>query len=316
MSDSGQVHDDHCLPFQVEGVDVKGQIVRLSDTVDEILSRHGYPEPVTLATGELLTIAVMLGTSLKFEGKLSLQIRGEGAISTLVADFFTPGSIRAYAQYDEAAIAALVANPDSRGSDGYWSTSDLFGSGHMAVVIDQGPDTERYQGFVPLEGARISQLAETYFRQSEQVATSFKVGMAQMMIPQVDGEVVRRWRSGGIMLQHLPKPGEGKREANDPAENWSHVNILLDTTTDHEMLDPRLPSEDLLYRLYHEDGIRVFERHDIMAGCQCSEIRVRTVLKGFSPDEFDDMLEDGQVKVTCEFCNAGYAFLPSDIFEI
>lgn len=316
MSDAAQIHDDHCLPFQVEGVDVKGQIVRLSAAVDEILSRHAYPEPVTLATGELLTIVVMLGTSLKFDGKLSLQIRGEGPISTLVADFFTPGNIRAYAQFDEAAIAALVANPDSRGSDGYWSTSDLFGSGHLAVVIDQGPETERYQGFVPLEGARISELAETYFKQSEQVATSFKVGMAQVMTPRDGGEVIKNWRSGGIMLQHLPKPGEGKIEAADPAENWSHVNILLDTATDHEILDPSLSSQELLYRLYHEDGVRVFDSHDIKAGCQCSETRVRTVLKGFSPEEFDDMLEDGQVKVTCEFCNAGYDFLPSEIFEV
>ncbi len=296
-----------CLPFQIEGVDVKGYLTRLGSSCDEILGRHDYPQSVSVLLGELLSIAVMIGCSLKFEGKLSLQIKSDGPLSMLVADFFTPGTIRGYAHFDENLLEIDIQSKTDTGVE------HLLGQGHMALVIDQGPETERYQGFVPLEGNNISELAQTYFRQSEQLPTSIKSVVAESFERVEQSVPHHSWRTGGIMLQHVPKPGAGKKEREDPVEQWAHAKILLDTVEDHELLDSTLTAESLLYRLYHEDGVRVFEHREIRAGCNCSRARVSTMLKGFPPTDLEGMAEEGLISVRCEFCGEQYKFTPEDV---
>ena len=308
MNAHGQdIQHDICLPFEVEGADVRGQTVRLQGAINEVLKKHAYPGPVSVLVGEMLSLAVMLGASLKFEGRLSLQTRSDGPVSMLVADFFTPGTVRAYARFDEDKVEeALGANLGAK-----LSVNGLLGAGQFSLVIDQGPDTDPYQGIVALEGDNISECAETYFKQSEQIASSIKVAVSEVF-----GAEGQSWSSGGIMIQHLPKPGEGKVERPEsPAEIWNRISILQATTEDHELTDPSLAAADLLYRLFHEDGVRVFEPREIVAGCTCSNEKVENVLKGFDPKELSDMVkDDGLIDVTCEFCNATYVFSP-DVFS-
>ena len=307
MSVTGkEIKHDICLPFEVEGADVRGQTVRLQSSIDDVLKKHNYPTPVSVMVGEMLSLAVMLGSSLKFEGRLSLQTRSDGAVNMLVADFFTPGSVRAYARFDEAKLEEEVKAADGK----KLSVNEILGKGQFSLVIDQGPDTEPYQGIVALEGQNISECAETYFKQSEQIASSIKVAVSEVF-----GQDGQSWSAGGIMIQHLPKPGEGKVEREEsPAEIWSRVNVLQATTEDHELTDPSLSAEELLFRLFHEDGVRVFDHRGIEAGCTCSNDKVENVLRGFDAKELDDMVkDDGLIDVTCEFCNASYVFSPEGL---
>ena len=308
ISNKAPTWDDFCLPFQIEGADVKGQATRLGPVVDHVLSRHDYPEPVARLTGEALILAVLLGVSLKFDGKLSIQIKSDGPVSLLVADYFTPGILRAYAQFDEEKVAEAEKGD---GSD----VEKMLGEGHFAMIIDQGQDTEQYQGFVPLEGASLAEFAQTYFMQSEQLATSFEVAVAQSFEKHSQAEGGYTWRAGGIMLQHLPSSDAGKKVEPEetPAEIWNRVNILLNTTETHELTDPALSAEELLYRLFHEDGVRVYDARNLDAGCACDEEKVRVMLSNFPKEDLEEILQDGEVVVTCEFCSAEYSFTPDDL---
>lgn len=294
--------DDLCLPFQIEGADVRGQIVKLGAVVDEVLTKHEYPHEVSVLLGEMLALATMLGTALKFKGRISLQTKSDGPISMVVADFFSPDIVRAYARFDEDALEkALEGAKQDRPS-----VTELCGKGHFALIIDQGADTEQYQGIVPLEGDTISECAQTYFQQSEQLATSVKAAVSKIMASQ-EGGADERWRAGAIMIQHTPKPKEQRApEEEAPSEIWNRVNVLLETVEDHELLDPTLSSEEVLYRLYHEEGVRVYDAHDVKAGCSCDEERVTAMLKGFSDGERSDMASEGKIEVRCEFCNELY----------
>lgn len=296
---------DRCLPFEIEDADVRGQAVRLHRSIDQVLKQHEYPAAVSIFVGEILSVAVMLGVSLKFNGRLSLQTKSDGPVSMVVADFFAPGMVRAYARFDEAKVAeAVEAAQGNR-----LTVPELLGKGQFMMVIDQGADTEIYQGIVALEGDSITQCAETYFLQSEQIATSVKVAVSEVFT----GEG-QSWTAGAIMIQHLPKAGEGKKEREDtPAEIWNRINILMGTAKDHELTDPSLSSEELLYRLFNEDGVRAFEGTDVEPGCTCGEKKVRGVLNGFDPAERDHMVVDGKIAVTCEFCNSTYDFDPGEL---
>lgn len=296
---------DRCLPFEIDGADVRGQAVRLHRSIDQVLKQHEYPAAVSIFVGEILSVAVMLGVSLKFKGRLSLQTKSDGPVSMVVADFFAPGMVRAYARFDEAKVAeAVEAAQGNR-----LTVPELLGKGQFMMVIDQGADTEIYQGIVALEGDSITRCAETYFLQSEQIATSVKVAVSEVFT----GEG-QSWTAGAIMIQHLPKAGEGKKEREDtPAEIWNRINILMGTAKDHELTDPSLSSEELLYRLFNEDGVRAFEGTDVEPGCTCGEEKVRGVLDGFGAAERDHMVVDGKIAVTCEFCNSTYDFDPGEL---
>jgi molecular chaperone Hsp33 len=308
--------DDLLLPFQTVQSGVTGRIVRLGSVVDTILSRHAYPEPVSHALGEALALAAMLGAALKTDGKFILQTKTDGALDFLVADYETPGKMRGYASFNKA--DPTLADAKGRGDQGV-----LLGNGHVAMTIDPGGDMDRYQGIVALEREPLVDAAHTYFRQSEQLPTFIRLAVARHYGPsRPGGEPVWRWRAGGLLIQHLSreggKPAEGEaRDASlegEDNEDWNRARHLAATVEDHELLDPMLSPERLLFRLFHEEGVRVVPAMSVNAACRCSRERIHAVLGRFGAAELSDMREpDGAITVTCEFCSRKYRFSPDQI---
>ncbi len=294
--------DDLILPFQVGESAVRGRLVRLGDVVDEVLRRQDLPLPAAQLVGEATALVAMLGASLKFDGRLTLQAQGDGPISMLVADFIAGGGVRATAKIGDDGAAALPAADAP--------LPELLGKGHIALTIDQGPDMDRYQGVTPVEGASLAEAAIGYFDQSEQIPTAMRLAVGRVMRPG-EGEV---WRAGGVMVQFVPGEG-GTRErgeamilADEDRDAWERASLLLDTTKSDELLDPGLSPEELLFRLYHEDGVRVFDASKTAFFCTCSREKVAGVLSRYSPEDLQEMAEDGAIKASCDFCRTEYAF--------
>lgn len=308
--------DDLVLPFRTVRSDVVGRVARLGTVVDTILSRHAYPDPVSYALGEALTLTAMLGSALKDEGKLILQTKTDGPLDFLVTDYVSPGKVRGYANFDKTDTA--LAKVQGRGDQGA-----LLGSGHVAMTIDPNGDKNRYQGIVGLERQSLVEAAHDYFRQSEQLPTFIRLAVARHYEGGGGGRGWH-WRAGGLMIQQLPREG-GKRDypsgeahdlslEGDDDENWNRARHLAATVEDHELLDPLLSSEQLLYRLFHEEGVRVTPATTLSATCRCSRERIEALLGSFTPEEFADMREpDGGVTVTCEFCSRKYRFAPTEL---
>jgi molecular chaperone Hsp33 len=312
--------DDLIQPFEVAALDLRGRVARLGPAIDEILSRHNDPPPVAKLLGEAVVLTALLGSALKLEGKFILQTQTDGPVSMLVVDFTTPGRLRACARYDAARVAAAIAAGETSGGA-------LMGNGHLAMTIDQGPEISRYQGLVAIEGGGLEDAAHEYFHRSEQIPTRIRLAVAEEFERGGEG-VSHRWRAGGIMLQFLPKSPERLRQADlDPGDApegvaphvvpeddaWVEGRSLIGTVEDIELLDPTLSSERLLYRLFHERGVRVFKSASVEAQCSCSRAGVEAMLRSFSQDDRDHMVENGVISVTCEFCNANYVFAPSEI---
>ncbi len=304
--------DDLVLPFRTVRSDVVGRVIRLGTVVDTVLSRHAYPEPVSHALGEALALTAMLGSALKVQAKLILQTKTDGPLDLLVADFVAPGKVRGYASFDKT--DAGLAEAKGRGDQGA-----LLGKGHMAMTIDPGSDKDRYQGIVPLEGEPLVDAAHTYFRQSEQLPTFIRLAVARHYGPaRGEGQRMWGWRAGGLMIQQLPRAG-GKREdvstsEEDDEENWNRARHLAATVEDHELLDPMLAPQRLLYRLFHEEGVVVTPAAVLAAECRCSRERIHDYLRQFGAAELEDMREpDGGLTVTCEFCSRQYRFSSADI---
>ena len=293
--------DDLVLPFQVEQADVLGRLVRLGPTVDTILSRHAYPEPVSRLLAEAVALTALLGASLKSDGKLILQTATDGPVDLLVVDYVVPGSVRGYARFDTERLATVDADDDAA----------LLGHGHLAMTIDQGSDAERYQGVVPLEGESLTEAADTYFRQSEQLPTFIRLAVARHFLAGENGDGGWSWRAGGLLVQKLTREG-GVAQQKEFEEDWTRAKTLAETVEDHELLDPMLPSDRLLYRLFHEEQVRVYRAIPLQTYCSCSRERVEEMLQRFSPEDMADMVVDGELWVACEFCNARYNFDPTD----
>jgi len=294
--------DDLILPFQADQADVFGRLVKLGPVVDTILSRHDYPEPVSRLLGEAVALTALLGAALKFEGKFILQASTDGPVDLLVADYQVPGQLRGYARFSAERVAEL--------EDGDHDLSELLGQGHLAMTIDRGADTERYQGVVPLEGESLTEAADTYFRQSEQLPTFIRLAVAKHYRGGQGGERGWTWRAGGLLVQKLTSEG-GHGGAGDTAlaeEDWMRAKLLAETVEDHELLDPLLPADRLLYRLFHEEQVRAYRAVPLETYCSCSRDRVEELLKRFSSEDLKDMVVDGEVWVTCEFCNSRYRF--------
>ena len=292
--------DDLILPFQAEQAEVLGRLVKLGPVVDTILSRHAYPDAVSRLLGDSVALTALLGAALKFEGKFILQASTDGPVDLLVADYQAPGGLRGYARFSSEQVAAL---PEE---------APLLGRGHLALTIDRGMDTERYQGVVPLEGESLAEAADIYFRQSEQLPTFIKLAVAQHY-QAGQGERPWTWRAGGLLVQKLT--GEGGRRAGREAafaeEDWTRAKALAETVEDHDLLDPMLPPDRLLYRLFHEEQVRAYRAIPLESYCSCSKARVEELLQRFSDKDLADMVVDGEVCVTCEFCNRSYRFDPA-----
>ncbi|MBZ9935925.1 Hsp33 family molecular chaperone [Mesorhizobium sp. BR1-1-16] len=313
--------DDAVLPFEVEGLDVRGRVIQMGPALSSMLARHDYPLPVSKLLGEAIVLGVLLGSSLKFEGQFLLQTQTDGPVDMLVVDFRTPGNLRAYARFDAERVAEMEA-------EGTLEPAELLGNGVLAMTIDQGAHTSRYQGIVPLDGSSLEEVAHTYFAQSEQIPTAVRLAVAEMMTRE-DGKVAHSWRAGGLLVQFLPQsedrmrqrdlpggdaPG-GLDEDDDDDDAWVEAKSLVSTTEDHELIDPEVPAERLLYRLFHERGVRVFDPTSVRDQCSCSRERIVGVLRSFSAEEITESIEDGAITVTCEFCGLKYTFDPAEFLS-
>ena len=306
--------DDAALPFEVDALDLRGRLTRLGPALDDILTKHDYPAPVGKLLGEAIVLATLLGSALKFDGRFILQTQTDGPVSFLIVDFQLPDRLRAYARYDAKRL-----------KDGQ-DSGQLLGKGHLAMTIDQGADMSRYQGLVALDGGGLEEAAHEYFLRSEQIPTRVRLAVGEEWRGGEGGK--HRWRAGGMLLQFLPKAPErarmpdihpGDAPEGTPAhvvaedDAWAEGRAMIETVEDLELLDPSLSSERLVYRLFHERGVRVFKSVPIAAQCSCSRDGVEAMLRNFSQDDRDHMVEDGKISVTCEFCSANYQFAPDDV---
>ena len=301
---TAHVPDDLIQPFQIENFGLRGRLVRLGPLVDSILGKHDYPEPVAEMLGELLALAAVLAGALKFDGVFSVQTQGNGPVRFMVADVTTDGAMRGYAQYDKAKIASLAGDAHEAGE----RVPRLLGAGYLAFTVDQGPDTERYQGIVDLAGATLAEVAHNYFRQSEQMDAAVKLAVGR--VHEAGGD---NWRAAGMMVQRMPDAARqrvsGETGDEDEDDAWRRAVVMMGASTTGELLDPGLHPHRLLYRLFHEDGVRVFGPVELSAGCRCSRERVERTLRSFPKSEIAEMkTDDGLVVVTCEFCATDYVF--------
>ena len=312
VSDLAQ--DDIVVPYTVEPLSTRGRVVRLGPSIDAILKRHAYPAPIARYVGEAVALTVLLGSALKIDGGFQLQTKSDGALSMLVVDFDAPSKLRALARFDPAKLEAAMKSRQN---------GDLLGSGHLAFTIDPGGDMARYQGVVPLDGRGLETAAHEYFKRSEQIPTLVRLAV---------GEIVTtagsQWRAGGLIAQFLPDapermhrtdlaPGDAPEgvvlEAEIEDNEWTEARAHAATTEDHELIDPTLSAERLLFRLFHEQGVRVFTPIGLVDSCRCSSERIDAMLQSFSPAERRDMIgDDGMIEVTCEFCSVKRVFNPAD----
>ncbi|MGJ8564340.1 MAG: Hsp33 family molecular chaperone HslO [Alphaproteobacteria bacterium] len=282
--------------FHLEGTEVRGRAVHLDDALDKAIVAGRYPDAVAKLLGEIMMISALVAQALKFKGRLIIQCHGtnEGAVSLLMADCTTDGHIRGYARWDEDQLKMALLDSRNPGAE------TLLGGGTFSMTIDQGSDMDQYQGLAAIEGASLAQSAEHYFAQSEQIPTRIHLSCGQMQLP---GEEPK-WRGGGILIQRVA----GDKARGETGENWHTAKALFDTLTDEELIDPEVTQSDLLYRLFHETGVRVIETSEVEARCACSEERLRTTLKSFDVAALEEMADDGIVEASCEFCATDYKF--------
>lgn len=311
--------DDAVLPFAVEALDLRGRVVRLGPAIDTLLGRHDYPPTVSRLLAEAVALTALIGTSMKFEGRFIVQTQSDGPVSMLVVDFDSPDALRACARFDADAVAAAVAGGHDR-------PEDLLGRGHLAMTVDQGAHMSRYQGIVELDGRSLEEAAHGYFLQSEQIPTRVRLAVAEVLTRDPGREPHRAWRAGGLFLQFLPEsseragqrdlhPGdapEGASATEEEDDAWVEAQSLAETVEDAELIDPSVSAETLLYRLFHERGVRVFEPQPLVERCRCSRDAVKAMITSFSPAERIDMVENGRIGVTCEFCSTHYDFDPQE----
>ena len=314
---------DRVLPFQVDGLDVRGRMVHLNETVTGIIQRHDYPDAVNRLLAEAIALTSLLGSSLKFEGKFILQVQSKGAVNMLVVDYTAPDAVRAYVRFDDEALAVLIEQGETK-------PEQLLGEGQLVMTIDQGQHMNRYQGIVVLDGKSLEEAAHSYFMQSEQLPTRVRLAATEMVTKQKDGSLKTEWLAGGLLVQYLPHssaeiphrdlhPGDHPDSEQqetleiDEVDVWRECEALINTIGDHELTDPAVSAETLLYRLFHESSPRVYDSMPIADRCTCSREKIGEVLNNFKPDERDDMVVDGKIEVTCEFCSASYEFSPTDV---
>ncbi len=294
---------DLIQPFVLEVSALRGRLLRAGPLVDTILTRHDYPAPVAALLGEFLALAGVLSSLLKFDGFFTLQTKSDGPVGLLVADMTTGGELRGYCEFDAVRLQALAA-----ACGGTPSARALMGEGYMAFTVDQGTHTERYQGIVELSGESLTDFLQHYFRQSEQLKTAVKLAAGQ-----VDGA----WRAGGLLLQQLPEEeADTVPLANDEEDGWRRALVLMASCTDRELLEPTLSAHDLLYRLFHAERVRVFEPRPFLAGCRCSRERIERILRSLPRVDVDEMKVDGEIVMTCQFCNIAFRFDESALDEI
>jgi molecular chaperone Hsp33 len=313
------ISDDFIFPFQIETSGARGRFIRLGPAITQILDQHDYPEAVSRLLGEALVLAAMLGASLKIDGQFILQASSEGPVRFVVAQYHTPGNLRGYASFDRDAFPTESVKNQKTLEDtkDVSDTPPLLQGGTLVMTIDQGPDTERYQGVVALRDGDLTSAADLYFAQSEQIPSFIRVAVArQYHVPKDSTSGTWSWRAGGLMVQKLTHEGgvgaSGHSAASaddadmDEDDAWERAKIFASTVEDYELLEPTLSAENVLYRLFHEEQVRVFPKTPLRAFCHCSEDRVKNMLAVMAPGEIEMLTQDGRIQVTCEFCSRCY----------
>jgi len=293
MADPLGEADDLVAAFQVDGHAARGRIVRMGAVLDDIISAHNYPPAIKRLVGETVLLAALVGDSLKFDGRLIIQANGNGPVTFVVAEWNSDGSVRGFAQYSGEPVSDDASVPE------------LLGTGSFAMTIDPGEEMERYQGVVALEGTSLGECAERYFKQSEQTPTRIKLAVGENI--QTGGK--SEWRGGGAILQQIAADDA----RGDASADWDHCRALFETIADDELIDPDISAGNLIYRLYHEDGARLYEPKTLTKHCPCNRERLAEILVRFSAEEQAEMLEDGKIGMTCEYCNRLFEFKPEDI---
>ena len=294
--------DDIAASFQIDGQPVRGRIVRLGkDTVDPILRRHDYPEPVAALVGEAVALVALIGSAMKVTGRMILQAEGNGPVQFVVAEYRSAdaengkGGVRGYAKLDRDAFNTKFGDkPPHRAN-----VRQLLGEGAFSMTLDQSDEMERYQGVTPLDGETLSDCAETYFLQSEQIPTRIVLAIAEAYV----GGETPYWRAGAALLQRMAD--DDARGGGEAA--WEEALAKLETTGADELTDPGLTADRLLFRLFHEQGVRLAAPQDLDERCTCNVERLAAILSRFSAEELSDMREpDGGIKARCEFCGRSY----------
>ena len=295
--------NDIIQPFQLESSDLRGRFVRIGAVLDDVLGPHGYPNPVAHLVAEMMTLSLLLSTMLKFEGIFTLQAQGDGPVSMLVADVTSAGVVRGCASFDKERLqhareqlSALKADESAQNH-----LAQYLGKGHIAFTVDQGIENGRYQGIVDLKGSSLIDCVQHYFQQSEQIGTGIKMAV---------GLRDEKWSAGAIMLQHMPEEGGNAKagKENQGEDDWRRAMILMDTCTDDELLSPSLHGHELLVRLFHEEGVRIFDHINVSTACRCDEGRVRNVLFSMPNDDLEHIAKDGVISMVCEFCSTAYEY--------
>lgn len=276
---------DLVQPFRLEASGFHGRLVRLGPAVDTIVSQHEYPDVVAGLLAQSVALGGALAAALKYDGVFSLQLSGAGPVRYLICDVTSAGAVRAFAGVRDDF-------PDDGSLDGA-SLPRLFGSGYLAMTIDQGAATDRYQGVVDLTGATLSECVHHYFQQSDQFSAAVKLHGER----DKDGS----WRAAALMMQMAPE-SENPNLQEPMEEAWRRTMILQGSCTNAELVDDRLSAYDLLFRLFHEEGVRVFDARPVVFRCRCSAEKVERVLRSLTAEALEEMIVDDKVTVTCEFC--------------
>ncbi|MEM7618511.1 MAG: Hsp33 family molecular chaperone HslO [Pseudomonadota bacterium] len=298
-------------PFQLESSSLRGRMVRLDRVLDSILKAHDYPEIVSMALAETITLCALLSSMLKYEGVFTLQTQGDGPVGMLVADMTSDGDIRGCASFDKERVLKMQTDMLESGAP----LPLLLGKGHIAFTVDQGADTDRYQGIVELKGNSMVQCVQHYFTQSEQINTGIKLTVGK------NGD---EWRSAAIMLQEMPEEGGDSTQEKDvkaplvsnrDEDDWRRSMMFLESCKDEELLASDLHGHDILIRLFHEEGVRVFDPQKLQHVCRCSLDKVKNIVRMMSEEEREEMRNEKEdISMTCEFCSKTY-ILDSDLLN-
>ncbi len=299
--------DNYVQTFQLESSNLRGRVVRIGSIIDEVLNAHQYPKPVAHLVAETMTLCLALSSMLKYDGIFTLQAQGDGPIKMLASDVTSSGDVRACATFDKdrfqtsrEQLSALKATESSQNH-----LAQYLGKGYIAFTVDPSGNEDRYQGIVELQGASMIDCVQHYFNQSEQIGTGIKMAV---------GQRDDKWRACAIMLQHMPED-EANPQSNLDEDDWRRTMILLDSCTEDEMLDETLESDQLLIRLFHEEGIRTFDRKAVQQNCRCDKGRVENILRTMSDDDIQYMAKNGKITMTCEFCSKEYIYDPKEFLK-
>jgi molecular chaperone Hsp33 len=288
------------VPFYLPNRPVRGRLVRLGPLADALLTRHDNHDVVTALQGQALALAAALASALKYRGSFSLQAKGDGPVGMLLADCTHEGALRGYARADAERLAALLEEDPAP------VAASLLGRGYIALTVDQGTDMEPQQGIVAIEGASLADIALHYFATSEQLRVWLRLGAVQTQ---------SGWRAGALVLERIAGAGGVDPDLDEAAqeESWRTAVTLAETLTDAELLDDDLPPDRLLYNLFNTEGVAVDRARALAYGCRCSRQRLSGILDGFDSDDLDHMAVDGDIVMTCEFCNYAFRFPRQDV---